>query len=65
MEPEGDFFPKPIHILEKREVLLRKCTVVQVKEQWKHFEDDEATWDNESTIRKSYPSLFHDVIMSP
>ena len=65
VEPEGDFPPEPIHILNKREVQLRKCTVVQSKVQWKHFEADKATWENEATMRKDYPSLFHDVILSP
>ena len=65
MEPEGEFFPDPIHILDKREVQLWKCTIVQLKVQWKHFEADEATWENEATMRKAYPILFHDVILIP
>ena len=32
---------------------------------WNHFEADEATWDNEATMRKDYPSLFHEFILSP
>ena len=28
VEPEGGFVPKPLHILDKREVQLRKCTIV-------------------------------------
>ena len=43
---------------------LQKCTVVQLKVQWKHFEVDEATWENEATMRKAYPTLFHDIIQS-
>ena len=54
-----------IHILDKREVQLRKCTIVQLKVQWKNFEADEATWENEATMRKDYPALFHDDILSP
>ena len=65
VEPEGDFSPEPIHILDKREVQLRKCTIVQLKVQWKHFKVDEATWEDEATMRNAYPSLFHDVIPSP
>ena len=42
-----------------------KHTVVHLKVQWKHFEADEATWENESTMRKAYPTLFHDFILSP
>ena len=65
VEPKGDFPPDPIHILDKREVQLRKRTLVQLKLQWKHFESNEATWENEATMRKDYPALFHDVIQIP
>ena len=44
---------------------LRKCTIVQLKLQLKEFEDDEATWENEATMRKDYTALFHDVFLSP
>ena len=62
MELEGEFPPEPLHILDKREVQLRKHIVVQLKVQWKHFEVDEATWENEATMKKAYPALFHDII---
>ena len=44
---------------------LQKRTIVQLKVQWKNFEGDEATWENKSTMRKAYPALFHDIILSP
>ena len=31
VEPEGDFHTEPMHILDKREIHLRKHTIVQVK----------------------------------
>ena len=65
MEPKGEFSLEPTHILDKREVELQKHTVVQLKVQWKHFEADEATWENEPTMRNAYPALFQDVILSP
>ena len=65
VEPKGEFSPEPTHILEKREVWLQKCTLVQLKVKWYHFEAYEATWENESTMRKDYPTLFHDFILSP
>ena len=65
VEPEGGFAPKPLHILDKREVQLTNHTIVQLKVKWKHFEADEDTWENEATMRKDYPSLFHDFILSP
>ena len=65
MELEGEFIPKPFHILHKREVQLRKQTIVQLKVQWKHFGADEATWENEATMREAYPALFHDFLPNP
>ena len=65
VEPEGEFAPKPLHILDKREVQLRKRTIVYFKVQWNHFEAYEATWKNQATIRKDYPVSFHDFILSP
>ena len=62
VEHEGEFSPEPTHIVNKREVQPRKCTVLQLKVQWKHFEVDEATWENEATMRKAYPTLFHDIV---
>ena len=63
--PEGEFSPEPLHILDKREVQLWKPTILQLKVQWKHFEVDETTWENEATMRKAYPALFHDITQSP
>ena len=65
VEPEGELSLEPTHILDKREVQLRKHTVVRLKVQLNHFEADEATCKNEVTMRKDYPALFHDVIPSP
>ena len=65
VEPEGEFTPKPLDILDKREVQLRKHTIVQLKVKWKKFEAYEATWENEATMRNAYPTLFHDFILSP
>ena len=31
VEPDGEFSPEPTHVLDKREVQLRKRTVVQLK----------------------------------
>ena len=65
VEPEGEFSSEPLHILDKREVQLRKQIIVQLKVQSKHFESNKANWENEATMRKAYPSLFHDFISSP
>ena len=64
VELEVDFVHEPLHILDKREVQLRKNTIIQLKVQRNHFEYDEATWENESTMREAYLALFHDFILS-
>ena len=65
VESEGDFMLEPLHILDKREVQLRKRTIVQLKLQWKHFGLDEDTWESEATMKEAYPTFFHDFISSP
>ena len=65
MKPEGEFSLEPLHILDKRKVHPTKQTIVELKYQWNHFEADEGTCENEATIRKAYPTLFHDFILSP
>ena len=51
VEPDGEFVPELLHILDERETHLRTRTIFQLKVQWNHFEADEAPWENESTIR--------------
>ena len=43
VEPEGYFLVELDYILDKREILLRNCTIGQVKVQWKHLSPEEAT----------------------
>ena len=65
VEPDLEFSPESTHILDKREVQLQKHIVVQLKVKWKHFEANEATWENEATMRKAYPTFFHDIVFIP
>ena len=51
---------KPLCILDKRQIHLRKQTIVQVKVQWKHYSAKEATWEIEETMRQKFPTLFLD-----
>ena len=43
VEPEGEFLPEPLQILEQEEIEMRNRTVARVKVQWKHFIAEEAT----------------------
>ena len=58
MEPEGQFLPESLQILEQEEIELRNQTVARVKVQWKNFTAEEATWEREAEMMEKYPYLF-------
>lgn len=58
VELEGEFLAEPLRILDQRETTLWRRAITQVKVQWKHFGQDEATWKEEETMQKIYPTLF-------
>ena len=58
VEPEGDFLVELDCILEMMEKLLKNHTIGQVKVQWKHLSQEEATWELESHMWETYPILF-------
>jgi hypothetical protein len=45
VELEGEFLTEPQCILDRKETSLGNRTIAQVKVQWKHFGQDEATWE--------------------
>ena len=49
-----------MYILDKRKVVFRKHTIVQVKFQWKHYTPEEATRERENVMKEGYPFLFQD-----
>jgi hypothetical protein len=60
VEPEGEFQEEPLRILDRKETILRNRAIAQVKVQWKHFSPEEATWELEEDLQKSYPTLFRE-----
>ena len=58
VEPEGEFLPEPLQILEHEEIELRNRTIARVKVQWKHSTAKEATWETKVEMMERYPSLF-------
>ena len=52
---EGDFYVEPMCVLDKREVVLQKQTIVQVKDKWKHYALEDATWEREDVMKQAYP----------
>lgn len=59
MEPEGKFQVDPMHILNKKETMLRNWAIGQVKVQWKHIRPDEATLELENAMQEAYPFFFN------
>ena len=57
VEPEGEFLPEPLQILEREEIELRNRTVARIKVQWKHFTSEEATWEREAEMMEKYSCL--------
>jgi len=55
---EGEILVEPLTILDRREVMLWKRAIAQVKVQWQHFGPDEATWEDEELMKQAHPGLF-------
>ena len=58
VELDGEFLVEPLNTIDQREIMLQKRAIAQVKVQWKHFGQEEATWEDESFVREAYPELF-------
>eukprot|EP00253_Pinus_taeda_P005649 PITA_05649 len=58
VEPEGEVVVELLSILDWREVQLRKRVITQVKVQWRHFGPEEAIWEDEELMKRTYPDLF-------
>ena len=48
----------PIKILQMAERVTRSRVIKICKVQWNRYIEDEATWEREEDLRKSYPQLF-------
>ena len=47
-----------VQILDRKEQVLRNKTIRLVKVLWRHHGIEEATWESEDQIKRSYPTLF-------
>jgi hypothetical protein len=47
-----------VKILETAEKVTRSRTIRMCKVQWNRYTEDEATWEREEDLRKTYPQLF-------
>ena len=48
----------PIEILQTTERVTRSRVIKMCKVHWNQYIEDEATWEREEDLRKSYPQLF-------
>ena len=48
----------PVKILETTERVTRSRVIKMCKVQWNRYTVDEATWEREDDLRKTYPQLF-------
>jgi hypothetical protein len=48
----------PVKILETSERVTRNEKIKMCRVQWSHHTEDEATWEREVELRKTYPDLF-------
>ena len=58
VEPKGEFQLELQCILQRNTLMLPNRAIEKVKEQWKHFGTDGATWEMEGQIRDMYHYLF-------
>ena len=49
---------RPVQILAREEKVLRNKTIPLVKVLWRNHKIEEATWEREDDMKKSYPELF-------
>jgi hypothetical protein len=48
----------PVKILETSERVTRNKKIKMCRVQWSHHTEDEAIWEREDELRKTYPDLF-------
>ena len=58
VDADGTFEEGPVRNMDNREQVLCGKTVRLVKVLWQHRGVEEATWENEDTVRANYPFLF-------
>ena len=60
VDTDGTFEEGPVRIMDSWDQVLRRKTVRLVKVLWQHRGVEEETWEQENTIRATYPFLFRD-----
>ena len=60
VDTDETFEEGPVCILDSRDQVLRRNTVMLVRVLWRHYGVEETTWEREDTMRATYPLLFRD-----
>ena len=60
VETDGTFEEGPVHIMDRRDQVLRHKTVRLVKVLWQHCGVEKTMWEREDMMRATYPFLFRD-----
>ena len=57
MEPDLSYVEHPLIILDQKERGTRRKVVKMYKIQWSHHTKEEATWENESYLKRHFSSF--------
>ena len=60
VDTDGTFEEGPVCIVDSRDRVLQRKTVMLVRMLWRHYRVEESTWEREDTMRATYPLLFRD-----
>ena len=60
VDTDGTFEEVPVCILDTRDQVLRRKTVMLVRLLWRHYGVEESMWEREDTMWATYPFLFRD-----
>ncbi|KAA0041712.1 reverse transcriptase [Cucumis melo var. makuwa] len=58
LKEDFSYVEEPVQILDRKEQVLRNKTIPLIKVLWRHHGAEEATWELENQMKKSYPILF-------
>ncbi|KAL4011196.1 hypothetical protein IC575_028245 [Cucumis melo] len=58
LKEDLSYVEEPVQILDRKEQVLRNKTIPLINVLWRHHGAEEATWEPEYQMKKSYPILF-------